>query len=68
MNLAQIAQIKKAIRVIKEAEDQLLDLPLDWQEEAAERDIDTLHTVNTLSEIADFLEDKLSKLMVRLER
>lgn len=36
-------EIKKALKTLREAEEALLDLPLDWQEKAAGKDIDTLN-------------------------
>ena len=59
-------EIKKVIEVLKEAEGFLLDLPLEWQEEEAEKDIDTLHTANTLSEIVEFLDTKIPRFHVTL--
>lgn len=59
-------EIKQIIETLKLAEEHLLDLPLDWQEEAADSDIDTLHTANTISEIADFLASKIERFHVTL--
>jgi hypothetical protein len=60
-------EIKKIIKALKLAEENLLDLPLEWQEEAAEEnDIDTLHIANIISEIADFLSDKIERFHVTL--
>ncbi|MHC4489893.1 MAG: hypothetical protein ACYSW7_12100 [Planctomycetota bacterium] len=57
-------QIKQASELIRTVENLLFDLPLNWQEEAAEKDIDMLHVANTLDEIAEFLEDKIEYFYV----
>ncbi len=54
-----LEEIKDIIKHLTLAQDDLLDLPLEWIEEAAAKDIDTLHTSNILDEIVDFLKDKL---------
>ncbi len=51
---------------IKQIIEALLDLPLEWQEEADANDIDTLHTANTLSGISDFLKAKIPMFHVTL--
>jgi hypothetical protein len=60
------SEIKQIMKILSEAEEALLDLPLTWQEEAAEGDIDTLHTANTLSETLDFLKAKIPMFHVTL--
>jgi hypothetical protein len=51
-------EIKRIIEILREAEEALLDIPLEWQEEAAERGYDTLYSADQLSCLADFIEDK----------
>lgn len=60
------SEIEHIIKILEKAEEELLDLPLDWKEEAAERDIDTLHTANTLAEVQDFLQTKFKMFHVTL--
>lgn len=62
------SEIKKIIEILSEAEDELfdLDLPLDWQEEAAKWGIDTLHTANSLSKISAFLKTRIARFHVTL--
>ncbi len=54
----ELKEIEETVLALQKAEKALLDLPLDWQEEAAEKDIDTLNTSNVLSEIIGWLDDK----------
>ncbi len=60
------SEIEKITRILLEAEEALLGLPLDLQEEAAEGDMDTLHTANTLSKITDFLQAKIPMFHVTI--
>lgn len=60
------AEIRKLIKTLSSAEEALLYLDLEWIEEAAKKDIDTLHTANTLFELIEFLEDKIERFHVTL--
>lgn len=51
--------LRKTIRVMSEVLDCIHDLPLKWQEEMAECDIDSLQTANVLEEIIDVLKEKM---------
>jgi hypothetical protein len=59
-------EIEYIIKVLEQAEEELLDLPIEWQEEAAEADIDTLHAANVLAEAAEFLQTKVRLFHVTL--